>query len=162
VLDRRIIVEVLDARGATVPPGAVGEITVTVGQNPLLPLVRYRTGDYGALVTLPGGAVGIDSLEGRENTVFFAADGTAVPCVDLTQHLQAHGARGWAVFQRADSAVEARIAGGDADAIAKALDALLGGAPVTVEKVATVADLGTGKPRRYRSEARRSGESGVR
>ncbi len=152
VLPGRIVVETLDHRGAPVAQGEVGEITVTVGQNPFLPLVRYRTGDFGALVDLPGGGVGIDHFEGRAHTVFTGPGGAAVPAVDLTQHLQAHGALGWEVVQRADGAVRARIAGGDAEAIRAALVAMVG-ERVTVERVATVRELGVGKPRRYRSEA---------
>lgn len=152
VLDRRVLVEVLDAAGQPVPAGQMGEIVVTAGENPFLPLVRYRTGDVGRLVALPDGGVGIADLEGRENTVFVAADGSAVPCVDLTQQLQTHGALGWSVVQAADGTVAARIAGGDADAVVASLTALLGRA-VAVERVERPAELGEGKPRRYRSAA---------
>ncbi len=153
VLDRRVIVEILDAEGRPVPDGEAGEITVTCGQNRFLPLVRYRTGDFGARVTLADGGIGIEGLEGRESTVFLSADGAAVPSVDLTQHLQAHGARGWAVEQRGDRSVEARIAGGDPVAVARALEALLPGVDVKVSDVGAIAALGSGKPRRYRSAA---------
>ena len=152
VLDRRVVVETLDAAGRPVPDGEVGEITVTAGENPLLPLVRYRTGDFGRLVPLPGGGVGITDLEGREHTVFIGGGGRRVPCVDLTQQLQAHGARGWSVAQAADGSVFARIAGGDREAVRRALRTLLD-QPVEVQAVARVADLGDGKPRRYRSDA---------
>jgi phenylacetate-CoA ligase len=148
VLDRRVLVEFLDPAGVPVADGDVGEIVVTAGENPLLPLVRYRTGDYGRRVSLPDGGVGIADLEGREHTVFTAADGTAVPCVDLTQQLQAHGALGWTVVQDGQGRVTARIADGDADAIRRALGALLG-TPIAVIPVAGLAALGDGKPRRY-------------
>ena len=151
VLDRRVLVEVLDPRrDDPVGEGEVGEITVTAGENALLPLVRYRTGDYGRLVRLVDGAVGIADLEGRENTRFRAGDGSLVASVDLTQHLQAHGAEGWSVVQGADGMVRVRVAGGDAAAIERALRALLD-APVEVTAVARVIDLGEGKPRRFRS-----------
>lgn len=151
VLDRRVLVEVLDPRrDEPVPDGEMGEITVTAGQNPLLPLVRYRTGDYGRRVRLADGAVAIADLEGRENTRFRAGDGSLVASVDLTQHLQAHGAEGWSVVQGDDGVVRATIAGGDAAAIEAALAALLH-VRVEVIAVARVVDLGEGKPRRYRS-----------
>lgn len=151
VLDRRVHVEVLDPRDdVPVPDGEVGEITVTAGENPLLPLVRYRTGDYGRLVRLADGTVGIADLEGRENTRFRAGDGSLIACVDLTQHLQAHGAEGWSVVQGDDLVVHATVAGADAEAVEAALAALLG-VPITVTAVPRVVDLGEGKPRRYRS-----------
>lgn len=162
VLRRRIVVEVVDSHGVAVPDGEVGEVVVTVGENPWLPLVRYRTGDFAARVVMPDGAgalttaVGLDRLEGRENTMFVARDGTAVPCIDLTQHLQAHGAWGWTVVQDAAGAVHARVAGGDVAAITAALTALLGGVSVRVELVDSVAALGPGKPRRFRCDAKPS------
>lgn len=153
VLDRRVHVEVLDAAGEPVVDGAMGEITVTAGENPLLPLVRYRTGDFGRLVDLPGGGVGIADLEGRGHTDFLSAAGARVPSVDLTQQLQSHGAHGWTVEQRADGGLEVRIAGGDGTAIEAALRALLD-QPVQLERVERLGDLGEGKPRRFRSAAR--------
>lgn len=152
VLDRRVHVEILDRDGMPLPEGELGEITVTAGENPLLPLVRYRTGDVGRLVRLPGGGLGIAELEGRENTVFLAASGRRVPCVDLTQQLQTHGARGWSVVQTADGAIDARIVGGDAAAVERALRALLD-QPVAVTRHDRLIELGEGKPRRYRSAA---------
>lgn len=151
VLDRRVQVEVLDPhRDVAVAEGEMGEIVVTAGENPLLPLVRYRTGDHGRLVTLDGGGVGIADLEGRENTRFRATNGALVPCVELTQQLQSHGAEGWSVEQDADGRVRAVIAGGDEAGARIALAALLG-EPVELRRVDRVIDLGEGKPRRYRS-----------
>jgi phenylacetate-CoA ligase len=42
-------VEIVDERGAIVPVGVEGEIVVTLLVNHAMPLVRYRTGDRGAL-----------------------------------------------------------------------------------------------------------------
>nr|WP_201471284.1 CoF synthetase [Microbacterium hydrocarbonoxydans] len=151
VLDRRVHVEVLDPHSdSAATAGEMGEVVVTAGENPLLPLVRYRTGDYARLVTLDDGGVGIADLEGRENTRFRAATGTLVPCVELTQQLQSHGAEGWSVEQGADGRVRAVIAGGDGVGVRAALTALLG-EPVELRRVERVIDLGEGKPRRYRS-----------
>lgn len=138
VANRRVHVEVL-----------TGEIVVTCGENQFLPLVRYRTGDYGRLVTHRGRPA-LTDLEGREATVFVSDAGDAVPCVDLTQQLQAAGARGWSVTQDANGHVSAVIASGDRQRVTEAL-ALLLGRPVEVTRVATLAELGPGKPRRYSS-----------
>jgi phenylacetate-CoA ligase len=98
------------------------------------------------------GRPALADLEGREATRFLARDGALVPCVDLTQHLQAGGARGWAVHQAGDGTVTATVVGGDAGSIGTALGRLLG-RPVTVAVVSTLLELGEEKPRRYRSEA---------
>ncbi|BBZ66060.1 hypothetical protein MINS_14890 [Mycolicibacterium insubricum] len=147
LLPTRIHVEVVDRHGAPVPPGERGELVVTSGCNPLLPLVRYRTGDYGRLVDL-GDGLAIADLEGREDIVFTAADGSAVPCVDLTQQLQDAGALGWVVEQSGDE-VRTTVCGGDPADIAARLR-LIFGATVPVNTVGTLAELGEGKPRRYR------------
>jgi phenylacetate-CoA ligase len=42
------IIEILDEQGNPSPPGDVGEIVVTDLTNPLMPLIRYRTGDSAA------------------------------------------------------------------------------------------------------------------
>ena len=145
--ERRIHVELIDPRGAPVAEGERGEIVVTSGVNPLLPLVRYRTGDFARAETRDG-ELWLHDLEGREDTRFRAADGREVPCVDLTQYLQFERAYAWAVEQHPDATVTARIVGGDAGAIEARLHALLG-VPVTVQQFATIAELGDGKPRRY-------------
>lgn len=151
VLDRRVHVEIVDAGGMPAEFGSLGEIVVTAGENPLLPLVRYRTGDFGRLVDV-GGRIGIADLEGREATTFLAGDGSRVPSVDLTQHLQAAGAHGWSVVQDAAGRVEATIVRGDVARVTAALAALLG-QPISVESRESLSALGEGKPRRYASRA---------
>ena len=150
LLNRRVHVEIIDESGEAVAPGTRGEIVVTAGENPLLPLARYRTGDFGRIVEV-NGKPAIDGLEGREDVIFRTPAGQDVPAVDLTQQLQAHGARGWSVHQRGDGSVTATVVGGDAEAIAAKLGALLS-TTVSMTQVATIAELGEGKPRRYRSE----------
>lgn len=152
VADRRVHVEVLDPAGRPVPEGEPGEIVVTAGENAFLPLVRYRTGDHGRLVRLPDGRSAIADLEGRAATVFRSTSGAVVPSVDLTQQLQAAGATGWSVEQTRSGAVTATVVGGDTARVGEALGHLLGRA-VAVRQVASLADLGEGKPRRYRSDA---------
>ena len=147
IVGRRVFVEIMDQHGRSLPEGERGEIVVTAGENPYLPLVRYRTGDYGRLVALgPMGAIA--DLEGREDTRFAAEDGREVPCVELTQQLQRFGARGWSVRQDGSGRVAASVVGGDAAAIADALSGLLG-RRVEIEQRQTLAELGPGKPRRY-------------
>lgn len=148
LLPTRVHVEVVDPHGEPAGPRQRGELVITAGSNPLLPLVRYRAGDFGSLVSVEGRPA-VDGLEGREDVVFAAADGTAVPCVDVTQLLQDAGARGWTVTQDAAGAVRAVICGGDRIEHTRRLRLLFAG-PVTVEAVTHLHELGAGKPRRYR------------
>jgi phenylacetate-CoA ligase len=147
VLNRRVLVECLDPSGRPVGAGERGELVVTAGENPLLPLVRYRTGDFGRLTTV-NGRTAIAELEGREDVTFAGVTGQAVPSVDVTQQLQAAGALGWTLVQHPDLSVRVVIAGGDAAQAEHQLRLLLG--DVTVTRVDRLDELGEGKPRRYR------------
>lgn len=80
-----LFVEVIDARGFRAAPGMVGEIAVTGGRNPYLPLFRYRTGDR-AVMRADG--KGFERLEGRQNVVFRARDGRFVNSVDVGRALR--------------------------------------------------------------------------
>ncbi len=114
VLVPDLFVEVLGPSGERLADGERGEITVTGGRNPLLPLVRYRTGDHGRLATtvLPDGrrARVILDLEGRSPISFVAGDGGRVGSVDIARRIRPiapfvqH-----ALWQRADGAVELRL-----------------------------------------------------
>ncbi|WP_309069683.1 CoF synthetase [Microbacterium sp.] len=152
VLERRVHVEVLRPDGSACDDDERGEVVVSAGENRFLPLVRYRTGDTACPVRTANGRMALAGLEGRAHVTFRRGDGGRVPSVDLTQQLQAAGCRGWAVAQSADGSVTARIAGGDEAQARRALDALLD-VPVEVMRVATLAALGEGKPRRFRSDA---------
>lgn len=87
-----VYLEALDPDGERVADGQRGELTVTGGRNPFLPLVRYRTGDHGRLgtVTLPDGrrARTILDLEGRTPVSFRAADGSRVSSVDIARRIR--------------------------------------------------------------------------
>ncbi len=114
VLLHDLYVEVLGPGGERLPDGARGEITVTGGRNRYLPLVRYRTGDFGRLatVTLADGrpARTILDLEGRAPVAFRATDGERVSSVDVARRIRPlapfvqH-----ALHQRADGSVELRL-----------------------------------------------------
>jgi phenylacetate-CoA ligase len=80
-----LYVEVVGADGAPVPDGEWGEIAVTGGRNPYLPLLRYRTGDR---ARMERGRIA--ELEGRRAVYFRAADGSTVNPVDIARILRAH------------------------------------------------------------------------
>ncbi|WP_188037852.1 AMP-binding protein, partial [Actinotalea sp. JY-7885] len=108
VLPRHVWVEALDPDGAPCADGVPGELTVTTDENLYLPLLRYRTGDQGALRRRPDGTVEIHGLEGRAPVRYRHRDGTWRPSVDATQVLQGHGVAAWELHQAADGAVRLR------------------------------------------------------
>jgi phenylacetate-CoA ligase len=87
ILRPDLYVEVLDALGQPCPAGEVGEITLTGGQNPFFPLLRYRTGDRAALVSQDG-RPHLVQLEGRKAMVFRDSAGGLLNNVDLTAALR--------------------------------------------------------------------------
>jgi phenylacetate-CoA ligase len=101
ILAPDLFVELLDPEGRPVPDGARGEITVTGGRNPYLPLLRYRTGDFARwmAVTGPDGVVEwrLADLEGRAAVSFRADDGSPVNPVDVGRALRGR----FAVLQHA-------------------------------------------------------------
>jgi phenylacetate-CoA ligase len=114
VLVPDLFVEALDADGHRVPDGARGELTVTGGRNPYLPLMRYRTGDHGRLgtVALPDGrpARVILDLEGRSPVSFVSTRGEVVGSVDIARRLRPLATFvQHALHQRADGSLELRL-----------------------------------------------------
>ena len=156
LVNRRVHVEIVDAHGQQLPEGQRGEIVVTVDENPYLPLLRYRTGDYAALRHGPGGPE-LVGLEGRAAVRYRDAAGAYRPSVDATQLLQAHGLLAWHLHQDTNGAVRlralpTRAAGAAAvNAAATGLGRWLG-RNVSVEVLTEPAQLGTGKPRRFTAD----------
>lgn len=84
ILPHDLFVEILDAEDRRCPPGVHGEITLTGGRNPFLPLLRYRTGDFAALTLIDGYRVLVD-FEGRLPVEYRASDGRSVHSMELTR-----------------------------------------------------------------------------
>jgi len=87
LLQPRMFVEILDHDGRSLPPGERGEITLTGGFNPCLPLLRYRTGDYAALRFGTAEPVLVD-LEGRPPVRFRTMLGEWLNNIDVTHALK--------------------------------------------------------------------------
>ena len=80
-----LFVEVVDEDGIPLPFGKTGEITVTGGRNPYLPLLRYRTGDFGKMADSP---LRLTELVGRKLVFFRATDGSMVNPVDISREMR--------------------------------------------------------------------------
>jgi len=88
-LPHDVHLEVLGPDGRPLPDGARGEITVSGGRNPFIPLLRYRTGDHGRIDRAPC-ACGdpmprLVELEGRAPVLFRARDGQVINPIDVSR-----------------------------------------------------------------------------
>ena len=77
-----IVVEIVDANGAPVPPGQAGEIVVTHLATRHFPFIRYRTGDVASMGLAPC-ACGrslptLREIQGRSTDFVVAEDGTVM------------------------------------------------------------------------------------
>ncbi len=85
VLSNDIYVEIVDSDGRPLPDGEPGEICVTGGRNPYLPLLRYRTGDFACIQTARDGNRRMYALQAREPVRFVDSDGLFVCMVDVAR-----------------------------------------------------------------------------
>jgi len=160
VVSHDLFVETLDPRGMAMPVGRRGEIAVTGGRNPFLPLLRYRTGDWGRIDYAPC-ACGdpmprILELEGRAPVLLRSARGGDVNPVDVSGVLRAYPIVQHELVQRADLSCELVIRTMrheplDLVMLERELRALFGNVPLVVRVDPTLADR-TGKMAPYRSE----------
>jgi phenylacetate-CoA ligase len=82
-----IIVEVCDTFGNILPPGEVGEIVITNLDGLAMPLIRYATGDLGALseehCSCGRGLPLMKVLEGRTTDFIMTSDGNRMHALGL-------------------------------------------------------------------------------
>lgn len=152
LLQPRMLVEILDpGRDVALPPGERGEVTLTGGFNPYLPLVRYRTGDHAALAFDRGPEPVLIGLEGRPPVRFRTMAGAWLNNVDLTHALGPFALAQFALHQEADGRLRLTFHGPHADP-AQLRAALLGlfgmGQPLELRPVDTFA----GKTVQYTSD----------
>jgi phenylacetate-CoA ligase len=163
VLPHDVFVEVLDGRSEPVPEGERGEIAVTGGHNPYVPLLRYRTGDWGrmAFTRCDCGELSprILGLEGRSPVLFRSASGDAVNAVDIGRVLRRFPVVQHEVVQRADGSCDVALrdvpgAGLDLSEVESALREILGdGISLSVRRDDALGErLKSGKLQPYRSE----------
>lgn len=104
VVPHDLYVEILAPDGTPCPPGIRGEITVTGGRNPFLPLLRYRTGDHARLELRPD-AVILKDLEGRPPVFFFDTAGRVINNIDISYILKPCALAQFSLHQAKDRAL---------------------------------------------------------
>ncbi|MCI0460242.1 MAG: AMP-binding protein [Gemmataceae bacterium] len=153
ILPHDLYVEVLDSDGRPCPPGVRGEITLTGGNNPFLPLLRYRTQDHAAL-DFSGPLPMLVGFEGRSPVTFRPAAGQTLNNVDVTIALRDLPLPFFALHQHADGSLIFRTrcdARTVADAERRLLDLFGSGQGLTVEQVPEAVAWG-GKSIQYTSD----------
>lgn len=113
LLQHRLYVEILDAQGEPLPAGEYGEITLTGGMNPYLPLLRYRTNDY-ARLDLNFTPPRLLDFQGRAPILFYGTDGRAVNSADVNRALREFPVWQFTLHQNADQSMVLRVCGLDA------------------------------------------------
>jgi phenylacetate-CoA ligase len=89
------ILEIVDGDGQPCPPGVEGEFLCTGLLNDAMPLIRYRTGDYGAWAAEQGCACGrasavVAHITGRTDDYLELADGRRVGRLSTAMKLAPH------------------------------------------------------------------------
>jgi phenylacetate-CoA ligase len=152
LLQPQLYVEILDPDGRPCPPGVRGEITLSGGFNPFLPLLRYRTGDWASLHFVRRQPV-LAELEGRPPVVYRGTAGQAINNIDVTGALKALRLPPYQLHQAADGALTLALPDADLEEgpIRAALFGLFGqGQRLDIRRSAGVPD---GKVIQYTREA---------
>ena len=103
-----------DAGGVVCPPGVRGEVVLTGGLNPFLPLLRYRTNDFASL-SFQGSQPVLVGLDGRPPTIFRTTTGEVINNLDVTAVLKPFALPQFSLHQSADGALTLRLRAVPAD-----------------------------------------------
>jgi phenylacetate-CoA ligase len=141
-LQPRLYIEILDSQSRPCPAGVPGEVVLSGGMNPFLPLLRYRTNDFASL-TFHGRLPLITGLQGRPPTLFRTRDGRILNNLDVTNALAPLALPQFTLHQSANGALtmQLRDADGAMDHARTVLLGLFGDdQPLTLKMVASLGD----------------------
>ncbi len=101
-----LYLEIFDAhKEELLPYGERGELVITGGSNPFLPLVRYRTGDFCSL-KIENGIPFLVDLEARNPIVFFTKSGKKINNIDISNALSHLPLAGFKTHQANDKMIQ--------------------------------------------------------
>lgn len=116
ILPHDIFVEVVGENGETLPEGERGEIAVTGGRNPYLPLLRYLTGDTASMSfgrcscgeTTPS----LVDLQGRKLVLFRSRSGKIVNSIDISGIIRSFPVYAFSFIQQTDYTCRLKVSAG--------------------------------------------------
>jgi len=147
-----LYVEILHAdKDEPMPEGERGEIAVTGGINPFLPLIRYRTGDY-AIMRYEEGVPHLFDLSGRAPVVFVGSDDSFINNVDISRAMCEFMLAGFKLQQRRDRSLEFTGWGSAAEADIRRVLTQIFGNGCRIDIKIEAAESGAGKKVTYSSE----------
>jgi phenylacetate-CoA ligase len=161
-----IVVEIVDASGKQLPPGASGEIVITHLATGDFPFIRYRTGDIGTLDAQPcrcgRGLPLLKDVQGRTTDFVVALDGTIMHALALIYVVRdLPGIRRYKIVQESRTLTRVLVVPGPEfsnvvrEQIVTGLTARLGeGVTIDVETVTEIAAESSGKFRYVVSHVR--------
>jgi len=147
-------VEIVREDGTPCAENERGEIAVSGGRNPFLPLLRYRTGDFAAMRFRTAAPPLLLDFEGRAPVVFRTFDGREIANIDITHALRHLLLTQFSLHQNADWSLRFRWRGEvNSEAIETILQSTLGqDLPLELELIDDRAPI-TGKLITYSSDA---------
>lgn len=151
VFPHDMFVEILRPDGTECDEGERGEIVVTGGNNPFLPLVRYRTGDY-ARLDFSGPLPRLLQFEPREPVSFKVRDALDLSAHEITQALSELPIAAFRIRHEPSGGlqVEARGPALNLEEVRRALERLVVNAELSITALSPPYDWG-GKISQYAS-----------
>lgn len=155
-----LYLEIVDPKtGKLVPAGSYGELVLTTFARRGMPLIRYRTGDIGRLLTGPCGCGDLlprlDKVMGRRENLIFLPDGDVISIHLLDEVLYpCPGIRDFSVSMTPDYLFQFQILGeaADLDEIREALLLRWPHLSFRLERTKELPSLGNGKRKISRME----------
>ena len=152
ILQPDLFVEVLNADGQSCGPNESGEITLTGGLNPYLPLLRYGTGDFGVLDYRHGQAPCLRHVYGRKVVRFQGTDGKFFNSIDVASAVNHIPLAAFSLHQRDDLSLEMVIPNEADKSDLESVIRRLFGAAVKLEITQCKRILHSGKPIQFASD----------